>query len=34
MLLTEDHSALTVAKQITFQGLVAYITIAYKKDVP
>ena len=34
MLLTEDYSALKVAKQITFQGLVAYITVAYKKHEP
>ena len=34
MLLTEDYSAIRITKQITFQGLDAYKTIAYKKDVP
>ena len=34
MLLTEDYSAIKITKQITVQGLVDYITVAYKKDVP
>ena len=30
---TEDNSALAVASQITFRGLVAYEPVAYKKKV-
>ena len=31
LLLTEDDSALKVARQVTFRGLVAYKLVAYKE---